>query len=101
MNIGTALDELVIERFIAPIEMINTMYGGLTFCHQRGKNQADRCAQVRGHHFRPVQSLNAADESSRSLQRNIGAEPAELRHMHEPAFEYRFPNDRGARRNCH
>ena len=96
LDIRAALHQLAVERLVTAIEMVDAVDGRFAFGDQGGEDQAHRCAQVGGHHLRAMQPLDAAHQRRRALQRDVGAEPPKLGHVHESALEHGFADDRRA-----
>src|SRR5262249_42773049 len=94
--ICTALHQFAVERLVSAVEMIDAMNCRFARGDQAGKNQTYGSSQVGSHDFRAVQLFNTTHERRRTLQRDVGAEPAELGDVHETALIYRFADDRCA-----
>ena len=76
--------------------MIDTFYDGFALRNQPSDNQAGRGAQVGGHDDCAIQAGNAAHQCGIAIHFDIRAKAAQLLHMHETIFKYRFCHPRRA-----
>src|SRR6476646_12050397 len=72
-NGGAAGGELVFEPLEAAIEMIDPVDHGLALGRQGSDNQRHRSAQVRRHHRRAFESVDALDRSGLTVELDAGA----------------------------
>src|SRR5581483_3326331 len=80
---GAAGAELVLEALEAAVEMIDAVHHRLAFGGERGDDQRHRGAQIRRHHRRALQLLDALDGGGLAIEMNARAEPRQLLHVHE------------------
>ena len=100
-DIRAALHQLAIQQLVSAIEMVDAVDGGFSVGNERGKDETDRGAQIGRHHLRAMQTVDAAHQRRRALQRDVGAKPPKLGNVHEAALEHGLADHRRAGRDGH
>src|SRR5579871_3290054 len=78
-----ATAQLDVELLIAAVEVVDAIDDGLAFGGKRRQHQAHRGTQIGCHHLCTLQLGTAAHHGGRALQRDVGAETRQFRHVHE------------------
>ena len=86
-TLGAERAELLLERLVAAIEVVDAVDHRLALGHQAGDDQAGRGAQVGRHDGRALQPLDAAHDGGIALDRDVGAEALQLERVHEAILE--------------
>src|SRR5262245_25696029 len=100
-DICPASGELALQGLEAAVEMIDAVQHRLAMGGQSSDDQRDRGPQIGGHHLGSGQLIDAADERSVAVQRDVGPQPRQLLHMHEAVLEDGLANGRYAPRPGH
>src|SRR5947207_6170317 len=79
--------ELLLERLVAAVQMIDAVDDGLALGGEPGDDQPGRGAQVGRHDGCALQALDAAHHGAVALDRDIGPEPLQLERVHEAVLE--------------
>src|SRR5262249_19004624 len=101
LDLGAAAAELVLEALEAAVEVIDAVDHGLALGRERGDDERNRRAQGGRHHGRALEALDAFDGRGLALDMDARAEPRQLLHVHEAAFENGLGDARGAARARH
>src|SRR5262249_32319611 len=81
------LSELLLDAFIAAVEMVDAVDAGLAVGDQTGDHQARGGTQVRRHDIRALKPRHAVDDRSVAGDLDIGAQTLHFERVHEAVLE--------------
>ena len=101
IDVGAAGAELLLQPLETAVEVIDAIDRRLALGASAGDHQRDRGAQIRRHHRRAAQPVDAVDDRRIALELDMGAEARQLLHVHEAILENGLGDARRAPRARH
>src|SRR5690606_8446873 len=96
LDVGAELLKFEFHVFVATVEVVDAVDGGLASGGEAGEDQARRGAQVAGHDRGAHQFADAADHDGGPVAVEVGAHAGQFGHVQESVGEDLFGNDRVA-----
>ncbi len=89
-DVGAAAGELVLEGFVAAVEVVDAVDDGLAAGGEAGDDEGDGGAEVGGHDRGAGEGVDAADDGGGAVDVDAGAHAVEFGDVHEAVFEDGF-----------
>ena len=91
-DIGAEGGELLFDRLVSPVDMVDAPYPGFSFGDETGDDEGGAGAEVRGHDVGAGKILPAGNQSGILLHPDISAKTAQLGDVYEPVVIYGVGN---------
>src|SRR5690606_32679743 len=87
---GAERVEPLFDPLVATVDVVDPADLGGAFGHQAGEHQRGAGPKVGGHDGGPREARGPAHHRGVAVDHDVGAEPVELGHVHEPVLEDRL-----------
>src|SRR6185437_7171984 len=99
LDLGAELRQLLLDRLVAAVYVIDPLHVRTAFGDQSSEHQARRGPEVRGHDRCGGEAVDAADDRRIALETDLRAKPTHLEHVHEAVLENRLDDGADAVRH--